>query len=78
MFYVAQGMMTASGCGDFADYGSFESLEEAKARYNEIKYKVAGYNKPPHGYLETVIYEDDFENQLYSTEYRWWLRKEEE
>ena len=55
-FYtVVQGYFSAQGNGDEWDCGRYNTLEETKDKFNEVKKDTAGISKKPNGYLETYI-----------------------
>ena len=56
-----RGNMTAGGCGDYWEVGSFEEINQALDCFNGIKEDLRGITKHPHGYLETLIMDDDGE-----------------
>lgn len=72
MFRVMQGNMTAGGCGDYWEVGSFEDFNQACDCFNDVKEDLRGITKHPHGYLETLIIDDDGDDEcLASMIYRY-------
>lgn len=61
MYKVMQGNFTASGCGDYWEVLEFEELDQALKCFQDVKEDVRGINKHPHGYLETLIVDDNDE-----------------
>ena len=54
-FVVCQGYMSESGNGDSFDCGRYDTYEEAKKKFDDVKEDMNGITKKPNGYLETYI-----------------------
>ena len=62
MYTVLQGNMTKNGHGDLNKVKSFDVLKEAREFAKRINHDLKGYSKYPHGYLETLIVNDDIDD----------------
>ena len=64
-YVVMQGNFTESGTGNFWEVGSFDTLEEARECFDNVKFDINGISKYYKGYLETTIEWYDSDNDLY-------------
>ena len=70
-YVVLQGNMTSQGTGDYWTVDAFDNFEEAFKCMQDVSEDIKGITKHPHGYLETIIFDIDDNEDIASLKYHY-------